>query len=321
MEIVLVHPKAALVCLAVALPLVALWVTSRRAARARAALGLAAERPRPAILLGGATVAVALLASLAAANPVLLQRKPLQARTDAEAYVVLDITRSMLASSSAEGATRLARARRIASRVRAAATDVPFGLASFTNRVVPHVFPTLDGAVFGSGLDASIAIEQPPPDRAPGAVLTAFDALAALQTHNFFSQQASRRVAVVVTDGETNPVRPETIQALRSRPRLDVVVIRVWDASERIHRPRLAGDRAYLPAPESTATLAGFAAATGASVFDEGDVDRAADAVRRLLGTGEAVRAGDELSARSLAGFTFALAFVPLAYVLWRRNL
>ena len=320
MEIVLVHPKAALVCLAVALPLVALWVTSRRAARARAALGLAAERPRPAILLGGATVAVALLASLAAANPVLLQRKPLQARTDAEAYVVLDITRSMLASSSAEGPTRLARARRIASRVRAAATDVPFGLASFTNRVVPHVFPTLDGAVFGSGLDASIAIEQPPPDRAPGAVLTAFDALAALQTHNFFSQQASRRVAVVVTDGETNPVRPETIQALRSRPRLDVVDPGL-DASERIHRPRLAGDRAYLPAPESTETLAGFAAATGASVFGEEDVDRAADAVRRLLGTGEAVRAGDELSARSLAGFTFALAFVPLAYVLWRRNL
>ena len=82
MELVLVHPKAALVGLAVVLPLVALWVTSRRAARARAALGLSAERRRPAILLVGATVAVALLVSLAAANPVLLQREPLHARTD-----------------------------------------------------------------------------------------------------------------------------------------------------------------------------------------------------------------------------------------------
>jgi hypothetical protein len=321
MELVLVHPEAALVGLAVVLPLAALWVTSRRATRVRAVLGLPGDRRRPAFLLIGATAVAAVLVSLAAANPVLLRREPLHVRTDAEAYVVLDITRSMLASASADDATRLTRAKGIARRVRAGATDVPFGLASFTNRVVPHVFPTLDASVFDSGLDASIAVEQPPPDRAPGAVLTAFDALAALQTHNFFSEQASRRVAVVVTDGETNPVRSETIQALRSRPRLDVVVIRVWDERERIHRPRRAEDRAYLPAPDSTATLRSFAAATGAAVFDEGDADRAADTVRRLLGTGEAVRAGDELSARSLAGFTFALAFVPLGYLLWRRNL
>jgi hypothetical protein len=321
MELVLVHPEAALVGLAVVVPLVALWVTGRRAARVRAALSLPADRRRPTFLLVGATVAVAVLVSVAAANPVVLQREPLHVRTDAEAYVVLDITRSMLASPSPDGATRLTRAKRIAREVRAGATDVPFGLASFTNRVVPHVFPTLDAGVFDAGLDASIAIEQPPPDRAPGAVLTAFDSLAALQTHNFFSQEASRRVVVVVTDGETNPVGPETIEALRSRPRLDVVVIRVGDERERIHRPRRAEDRDYLPAPESTATLQGFAAATGASVIDEGDVARATGTVRRLLGTGEAVRAGDELSARSLAGFTFALAFVPLGYLLWRRNL
>ena len=43
--------------------------------------------------------------------------------------------------------------------------------------------------------------------------------------------------------------------------------------------------------------------------------------MRPTRSAGCAVRAVDELSARSLAGFTFALAFVPLAYVLWRRNL
>ena len=321
MELVLVHPLAALVGLAVVLPLVALWLTSRRTGRVRATLRLPAGRRRPAVALVGAVLVVALLVSLAAANPVLLQREPLHARTDAEAYVVVDITRSMLASRSAEGATRISRARSIARDVRAAASDVPFGLASFTNRVVPHVFPTLDAAVFGSGLEAAVAIEQPPPDRAPGAVLTAFDALAALQTHNFYTQSASRRVAVVLTDGETNPVRAETIEALRTRPRLDLVVIRLWDERERIHHPRRADDRAYRPAAESTTTLAGFAAATGAAVFDETETDRAATAVRRLLGTGEATRSGDEVSAHSLAGFTFALAFVPLGYVLWRRNL
>ena len=132
---------------------------------------------------------------------------------------MLDITRSMLASSSVEGATRLARARRIARRVRAAATDVLFGLASSTNRVVPHVFPTLDG---GRSARASTPRSRSKSHRSTVRRSGAhgLDALAALQTHNFFSQQASRRVAVVVTDGETNPVRPETIQALRSRPRL-----------------------------------------------------------------------------------------------------
>ena len=101
---------------------------------------------------------------------------------------------------------------------------------------------------------------------------------------------------------------------------LDLVVVRVWDERERIRRPRVPGPR--LPhRPDEHCDTHRFAEETGARIYDESEVATAATAVRRLLGEGEAVRSGEEVSARSLAGWTFALAFVPLGYILWRRNL
>jgi hypothetical protein len=319
-DLVFVHPEAAVVGLAVALPLAGFWAAQRRKARVRAALGLLPPPKHAARLAAGGIIGVALLAAAAAAQPVLLQKEPIAVREDAEAYVVLDITRSMLAGRSADAPTRLQRATRVAARIRAAVPDVPVGLASFTNRVVPHVFPTVEAAVFGSGLRRAIGIEQPPPDRAEGAVLTAFDALAPLQTHNFFARTTTRRVAVVITDGETNPVAFETIDVLRSPPRLDLVIVRVWDENERIFRSQLPADQEYRTDPGSTDVFRSFAEATRARTFDESEVGKAAATVRRLLGRGEAVATGNEVSARPLAGWTFALAFLPLGYLLWRRN-
>jgi von Willebrand factor type A domain len=321
MDLVFVHPEAALVVLAVALPLAALWLAQRRKGHVRSALGLSPPTRTAARLGAGAIVALALLVAAATAQPVLLRQEPIRVRQDAQAYVVVDVTRSMLASRSAGGPTRLDRALAAAARIRAAVPDVPFGLASFTNRAVPHVFPTTDASVFGSGLRRSIGVEQPPPDRGVGAVLTAFDALAPLQTHNFFDRGATRRVAVVLTDGETTAVDRSTIDELRGEPPLDLVLVRLWDERERIFEPRVAADRTYSTDPGSTAVLRSFAAATGARLFDEPQLDEAAATVRRLLGRGQATHAGTEVSASSLAGWAFGLAFVPLGYLLWRRNL
>jgi hypothetical protein len=321
MDLVFVHPEAAVVVLAVALPLAALWLAQRRKRAVRSALGLSPPG-RGATRLGIAAIAaLAALVAAATAQPVLLRQEPIHVRQDAQAYVVVDVTRSMLAAGSADGPTRLERALDAAARIRAAVPDVPVGLASFTNRTVPHVFPTTDPSVFGTGLRRSIGVEHPPPDRGVGAVLTAFDALAPLQTHNFFARAATRRVAVVLTDGETNPVDRSTIDELRADPPLDLVLVRLWDERERIFRPRVAADRTYATDPRSTSVLRSFAAATGAKLFDERQLDEAADTVRRLLGRGQTSEAGTEVSARSLAGWTFALAFVPLGYLLWRRNL
>ena len=62
-----------------------------------------------------------------------------------EVVVVLDTSRSMLASASPGAPTRFERAVGFGAALRSRVGDVPFGLASFTDRVLPHLFPTLDG--------------------------------------------------------------------------------------------------------------------------------------------------------------------------------
>ena len=321
MNVVFVHPEAALVGLAVLVPLSALWLLERRKARVRNTLGLAPPSRRGSRLAAGALAVLTTLVAAASAQPVLLRQEPVFVRADAEAYVVIDITRSMLAAESRSGDTRLERAVRVAERIRGAVPGVPVGLASFTNRVVPHVFPTDDAAVFSSGLRRSIEVESPPPDRAEGAVLTAFDALAPLQTHNFFAPSSERRVAVIVTDGETRPVALSTIAALRRRPVLDLVLVRVWRERERIFRPRIAADRSYRTDPGSTDVLRDFVRTTGTRLYSESEAGEASAEVARLLGRGKPVRAGSQVSAQALGAWAFGLAFVPLGYLLWRRNL
>ena len=321
MDLVFVHPYAAFVAVVVALPLAAVWLGERRSTRIRSGLGLQAPHRRRRTLLVLATALLAVLLGAASAQPVLVGAQKLRAREDAEAYVVVDITRSMLASSGPESETRFERAVSIARRMRAAVPDVPVGLASFTNRTVPHIFPTLDRAVFGSGLARSLAVEQPPPDEGSGALLTAFDALAPLQTHGFFAPRAVRRVAVVVTDGETRPVSAATIEALRDLPRLHLLLVRVWRDGERIYRPRAPIDRRYRSDPSSTQLLHAFASATGARVYGEGSLADAGRELRRLVGSGERVEVGTEQSAKPLTAWALGLALVPLGYLLWRRNL
>jgi hypothetical protein len=320
-QLVFVNPLAGLAFLAVLLPLAAFWRIRRRGTRVRAALGLAPPPRRSGVLALAAIVLLAALVGAASAQPVLVDSQPRYVREDAEAYFVVDITRSMLASAGPAAATRLERARVFAERVRAAVPDVPAGIASFTNRLVPHVFPTHNIALFGSGLRRSIAIERPAPDRSDQALVTAFDSLAPLQTHNFFSPRADRRVAVVLTDGETRPVSPATLRALRARPRIDLLIVRFWSEEERIHRPRLEIDAQYQTDPGSTATLAAFADAVGAQVYSEDDAGAVARELRRRLGRGEPVVAGEEVSARPLTAWAVGLALVPLAFLLVRRNL
>jgi hypothetical protein len=320
-EVVFVHPAAALVALGAAVPLAALLVVLRRAAGVRAALELQPPRRRRAVLPAVAVVLTGALLGAAAAGPVLLRSDAVSTRTDAEAYVVLDVTRSMLASAGEGRPTRLERARSAAARLRAAVPDVPVGIASFTNRLVPHIFPTTDADVFASGLTRSVGIEQPPPDIGDGALVTALDALGPLQTNGFFSPAASRRVAVVLTDGETLPHSQATETALRGRPPLDLLLIRLWKPDERIYEPQLPLDGRYRVDRASTSVYDGFVRSVGARAFAEDEVDDAARLLRRRLGEGPQVVTGREVGARPLAAWAVALAAVPLVYLFWRRNL
>ena len=119
----------------------------------------------------------------------------------------------------------------------------------------------------------------------------------------------------------TRPVSSTTIEALRDIPHVDLLLVRVWRDDERIHHPRAPIDRSYRSDPSSTRLLQAFAAATGAHVYGERSLDAAAQELRRLVGTGEGVVVGTEQSTKPLTAWALGLALVPLAYLLWRRNL
>jgi hypothetical protein len=321
MELVLVNPLAALAAVAVVAPLLAYWRMQRRGRRVRAALRLRRPRGRSGALVVASMVLLASLVGLAVAQPVLLETKPRYERTDAEAFVVFDVTRSMLARRGAEEPIRLERAVRAARELRQALGDVPVGIASFTNRAVPHLFPTASKPIFTAALPRVVGIERPPPDTSEAAVVTALDALAPLASHNFFSPEARRRIAIVLTDGESRPVAPATIRALAGEPPVRLVIVRFWSEKERIFRARSAVDATYETDPESSRRLAAFADAVGAQVFDETELGDAARAARQLAGTGAKVQRGQQVSAKPLTAWAIGLAFVPLVYLLWRRNL
>ena len=320
MKIVFVHPLAVLSAVAVVVPMLAFLRFQRRSADVRRALRLEPRRRRSQVLVASAIVLFASLVAVASAQPVLLTRSDLRVRTDAEVLFIVDITRSMLASQSPRGANRIERVRSDAARVRARLRDVPVGVASLTNRLVPHVFPTPSAGVFNTTLERAVGVERPPPDTGSGALQTALGALTVLKTHNFYSQQARRRVAVVFTDGETLPVAASAFAAFRRPPRIDLVFVRYWHPEERIFRPELPVDRTYRTDPDSTATFESFARSIRAPVFREGDVGGVAREVQRRLDRGKLVSHGTEVSERSLAPYALLLAGLPLGFLLWRRN-
>ena len=114
------------------------------------------------------------LLGLAAAQPLVERTSDRKVRSDAEAYVVLDVTRSMLARPSLRGQMRIERAKRAAEQLRASLPDVKVGVASITNRVLPHLFPSADQDVFRATLSKALGVDRPAPGTgfiiAPGQV-------------------------------------------------------------------------------------------------------------------------------------------------------
>ena len=113
------------------------------------------------LLPAAAIVATAALIAVAAAQPVIQHSTTRHERTDAEAYVVFDISRSMAASPAPRAPDRLARARAFALALRPRLASIPVGVASFTDRVLPHLFPTTDEGAFAA------VVRQRRPDRYP----------------------------------------------------------------------------------------------------------------------------------------------------------
>jgi von Willebrand factor type A domain len=311
-------PLDALFALAAVLPLAALLATERRGRVIRRALSLPHPRTRTVVPVVVALVLLLSLVAVAAAQPVVVRPRLVDERADAQAFFVFDTSLSMQASPGNGQPTRLARAKRLALRLRAALPDLPVGIASMTDRTLPNLMPTTDATLFSRTLTQSVAVDRPPPSQAYHLKrATSFEALVPIIQSNFFAQTVDRRVVVVFTDGEASRLVPYLNITLHRR--VEPVYVHVWRDGERIyHGGRV--DPHYVADPASTDALRQLASVTGGDVFSETQPTAISHAMRTAVGFG-GTRAHISAYARlALAPWFILAGAIPLAFLLWRRN-
>jgi hypothetical protein len=312
-------PLAGLVGLLGLVPLVALFAVSGQARRVRSALRLREptdRRPAAAV----AIVAVSALVGLAAAQPVVGQTQTRPVRADAEVLFVIDTSRSMLASSGPSAPTRLDRAKAEAIRLRAEFPDVPVGVASMTDRTLPHLFPNADEKAFRVTVEQAIGIERPPPIAYLRTGVTTLAALTAVVTRGFFSPFARHRVLVVFTDGETRPFDAAGLgTVLRRGSGVRIVFVHVWNPDELVYTNG-APEPDYRADPRSEAELARAATAAEGASFGEDGLPSAATAVRGFLETGPMVAEQRSTTELSLGRYLLLAATLPLLFLLLRLS-
>ena len=280
----------------------------------RAALRLDEQSRESRLSLVAALAAVCGLVALAAAQPVLATTREVRERTDAQVFLVV----SMLASEGPGAPTRFDRAREIAQELANQLPEVPVGVASMTDGLLPHLFPTTDRQVLQATLGKTLDIESPGPSTFSSRATT-YDALEAAPTLNYFPPAAKKRVLVVLTDGETRPLERDLATAFRREPKIKTVFVRLWDADERIYLTGVA-EFGYAADPKSEAVLAGIASTVGGRVATEGDSEGLRQAVVDLLGTGPTMDRRHEGDRLALMPWITLAAFLPLGFVLFRRN-
>ncbi len=106
----------------------------------------------------------------------------------------------------------------------------------------------------------------------------------------------------------------------RRRPRIHAIFVRFWDANERIYATGVA-EPGYTPNPALSPRLERAGSLVGGRVFVEDEPGHVRDAAERALSSGP--RRQRELRGERLALMPYVTlaAFLPLAFLLWRRNL
>ena len=321
MDLTLLTPLGALIALGVVVPLVALALLHRRGTSVRRAIGLPEPRPRVVRAAVAAIVLAAVLLGLAAAAAAdrVDIRQARARRRGGDRRASTPRARCWRARARAPQ-IRYARATEAALRFRSAFDDVPVGIASFTDRVLPHLFPSPDDDVFVATLNRSLGIDRPPPHGSFVSTATRLAALETIVSRRFFTPTARNRLIFVITDGESVPIAGAKIgAAFRRPPGVDTIFLHVWDGDERV----FDGDQPepqYSPDPRSRGILDAAADTLGGRVFAEGELDGAIAAARNALGDGTTVVQGQKRNRIALAPYLAGAVFLPLALLLWRRD-
>jgi hypothetical protein len=319
-EIQFLAPLAGAIAVLGVVPLVASIGIILRATRLRSGLGLRSPTRRSRLPVLAALVVVPVLIGLAAAEPVVARGHVRHIRVGAEALFVIDTSRSMLARPSEHAQTRLARAKQSALALRSSLDDVRVGLASLTDRTLPHLLPSADPDVFASVLARSIAVDAPPPSGLYTNRATDFGALAVIPTHGYFSASARRRLVVVFTDGESRPFEsPRLRSTFSTPPAIETIVVRFWSDEERVYTRGLP-DTAYRADPRSAKAVARLTAATGGTDYGERDLGAATARAREVVEGAQATAVDRDLTQTPLAPYLVASVLVPLSFLLFRRS-
>jgi hypothetical protein len=317
-RITFLTPGAGLVALAVILPLVAFVRTERRVERVRSLLRLAAPTRSPRLTVG-ALLAVAVLVGIAAAQPVLEDWDERPERVDAQVFFAFDTSRSMLASRGPNQPTRFVRATAAAKRIRDELRDVPVGVATMTDRVLPHLFPSSNRVSFDTVLQHAIAVDKPPSDQADNRLATDLATTKYFASGNFF-RAARRRVLVVLTDSESKRFKSGELTREFSRGGITIYLIRFWEAAERVYGPD-GVEAAYRPDAGSAELAESYARAVKGEAFDERELSDAIEAMRSKLGSESTVTNVKTVDIQPLGPFVLMAAVLPLGFLLVRRNL
>lgn len=318
MSVELLTPLGALLALAAVVPLAVYVLRERRAHQIRHALRLSGPGTRARVPLLAALVAVPALLGMAAAQPVVAQTRTLPERTDAQVFVAIDISRSMLASGSADSPTRFDRAKQIALDLRADLPDLPMGIASMTLGLLPHLFPTTDARVYSATLDNALNVGLVWTGLG-GTIATSLDAIGAAPRLNYFPPEIEKRVLVVLTDGESQPLQRDLSTDFQTDPRVETIFVHVWREGEKVF---LSGvpEASYVQDTASRATLERVVSQIEGTLLDESDAGALASRVRSLVGTGPTVDEEVEGERLALMPYIALLTIVPLGFVLVRRN-
>jgi hypothetical protein len=306
-------PLAALVALAVVLPLVAYALVELRARRVSEHLRLTPPPLRTRLGVPGAIAAVAGLLGIAAAQPVISGTRARAGRTDVQVYVLFDTSRSMLARRSPGSPDRLERSKRLALGLRQKLGDVPFGIASLTDRMLPHLFPTLDGDVFASTLHDAIGIERPPPS-GTDALATDYNSLSDAATNEYYGANVEKRLLVIFSDGESRYFDDVVLARALHEGHVRVLFVQVWDPREEIFVKGNQADPGYRPDPQARAS------AQRVALLGEKEA-ALVKAAKSFVGTGPETTLRQQRTRVSLGPYVALAALLPLGFVLIRRNL
>lgn len=330
-----------LLCLLALVPLAGVCLlVHRRGRAAAAALRLPTEGDRRAFSMPLLLCGAAALVALAAARPAIATPSDQPVRTDAEAYVVVDTSISMLARARRVDPTRIAVARRVAL---ALANELPanlrLGLAVMPQGILPVLAPTTDRGLLRLVLARTARVGRvpakpqdeliPATGAAPSAerahspyVATNLTALKTLVAAPFFDRKTTKRFAVLVTDAESSSFRTASVVRELARAKVHLLVIKIGSAHDRLWRPirgHVVLDPGYAPAIGSYGAVARLARSFGSGVYGPGATASAAARARRLLGSGPQVvtrRLDRNIPLGPyLALLGFVVAAVPLAPV------